>query len=139
MQRLFLLLMLLFLSGSSFGQSVLKQFEGIWYCTSEKRYLEIFIDATDSNHVTINEWRGVPQRKVAMNVDAYTALFRDHKLIVPADNQEHRAPYCELSLKGGQLRYSCNGGMNFTDQFLTGDQSSTTLIFSRRRSKKKMD
>lgn len=138
MHRLLLLLFILF-SGNSFGQSALKQFDGIWYCKTEGRYLEVFIDATDSSRVTINEWKGVPQRKVAMNVDAYTALLRGQKLIIPADAKEHRAPYCELSIKDDQLYYSCNGGMNVTDQFLTGDQYSTTIIFTRRINKKKHD
>jgi hypothetical protein len=138
MHRLLPLLFILF-SGNSFCQSALKQFDGIWYCKAENRYMEIFPDATDSSRVTINEWTGVPQRKVAMNVDAYTAWLRGQKLIIPADDKEHRAPYCELSIKDGQLIYTCNGGMNVTDQFLNGDQYSTRLIFNRRINKKKQD
>lgn len=136
MQRLSLILSIILLSGSSFAQSALRQFEGIWYCTTEKRYLEIFIDATDSSRVTINDWSNIPQRKVAANTDAYSAFYRDHQLIVPAGDKEHRAPYCALRISEGRLYYSCNGALNNTDQFLTGDQYSTTLIFTRSKAKK---
>lgn len=106
-----------------------KEFEGTWYCKKDKRYIKITFEEGVS-YATINEWVGAGNGNTNDNdMDAYRVFIKDNKLIFPADNSEHRTSYCEWSRQAKKLIETCNGRLNFTDQFLKRDKYFRTSIF----------
>ena len=77
-----------------------KTFEGAWGNKKEKRHLRIFVEK--DGYVTINDWVSKYQKQE--NGDAYKALIKKEKLVMPEDAQHH-APYSELTVKNSKLIY----------------------------------
>lgn len=135
MRQIYKILILIFLCLTTFGfaqisTEMLKNFEGEWYSKKEKRHLRIFFDS-EVTYATVNEWTGKKNEANAENIDAYKVFPKDGKLIFPAENNEHRANYGEISIKNKKLIFEMNGGMKFTTQHLVRDGLLTTSVFKK--------
>ncbi|QQT24735.1 hypothetical protein I6J02_13365 [Sphingobacterium spiritivorum] len=112
-----------------------KIYEGIWRDNANNRNISISYDSA-LTYVLINDWTGgietVKDKSRAENIDAYKAYIKGDKLIMPAENDDHHAPYCEISVsKKNLLLYECNSMLNFTDNFLKKSESINTYTFER--------
>ncbi|MGJ1264941.1 hypothetical protein [Sphingobacterium spiritivorum] len=136
-------LLLLCISQSAYAQSKTdianskKIYEGIWRDKANNRNISISYDST-LTYVLINDWTGgmetIKDRSLSEHTDAYKAFIKGDKLILPAENDDHHAPYCEISVSADKLLiYECNGMLNFTDNFLKKSESTNTYIFKRIR------
>lgn len=76
----------------------------------------------------------IKDRSLSEHTDGYKAFIKGDKLILPVENDDHHAPYCEISVSADKLLiYECNGMLNFTDNFLKKSESTNTYIFKRIR------
>ncbi len=113
-------------------QEAKKAFEGTWYCRQEKRFIRITFEKGE-NYATVNEWMSGGNTRIREeDMDVYKVFIEGNKLVFPADNKEHRASYCEFAIVDKKLIQSCNGGLNFTDQFLKKDKYLSTSVFTRK-------
>lgn len=139
----YIFLLLVCISQSAYAQrktdiaNSKKIYEGIWRDNTNNRNISISYDST-LTYVLINDWTGgletIKERSLAENTDAYKAFIKGDKLIMPAENDDHHAPYCEISVSADKLLiYECNGMLNFTDNFLKKSESTNTYIFKRIR------
>lgn len=126
------LLILVFGATNTFAQdsiankNLIAKFSGEWYSKKEKRTLVISYD-TENNYFLIND------HTKGYSEDDYYAYPKANKLVLPAQNDDHHSSYCEISIVKNQLVYECNGGLNFTDNFLKKDKFSTKMIFKKRK------
>ncbi|MCP2028034.1 hypothetical protein L1276_003202 [Flavobacterium sp. HSC-32F16] len=93
-------------------KNLIQKFEGTWYNETEKSYLSFYFEK-GYDYATANTWTGDLNKKE--NIDAYKAFIKDGKLMLPVENSDHHAPYCEIDVKYGVLIYTCNQGLNFSD------------------------
>ncbi|HRP33375.1 MAG TPA: hypothetical protein PKV73_15865 [Agriterribacter sp.] len=99
--------------------------EGTWYNKNDRRYIR-FNYNEDANFVTINDWiKGAKD-----NGDAYKAFIKGERLILYSEDNDHRAPYCEIEIANTNLIYRCNK-MNSTDNFLHTKEPGNRLVFTR--------
>lgn len=124
---------LLILVGIAFGHNVSaqtaitkKSFEGLWYNKKEKRYILIKFEK-GIERANINDWRGTKNQQAS--ADAYWALYQDGKIVIYAENNDHRAPYCEMRISGSTLIYECNSAFNYTDNFINKKQPTDSMSF----------
>ena len=85
-------------------REAIKMYEGKWVNKKTKRHLTISFDIAD--YATINDWHGKWSQD-NNTIDAYKAFVYRQKLIMPEDNEDMRAPYCEILKKGNALIYRC--------------------------------
>ncbi|MEO5911708.1 MAG: hypothetical protein ABIP95_12515 [Pelobium sp.] len=104
-----------------------KLYEGTWVNKKAKRFIAFYYD-DDVDYVTINDWTGSSNRNKNNNIDAYKAFIKGNKLIIPAENSDHHAPYCEIEILDHKLIYKCNTGTNFIDGSLLKDNSNSTVF-----------
>lgn len=110
-----------------------KLYEGTWVNKKTKRFIAFYYD-DDVDYVTINDWTGSSNRN--KNVDAYKAFIKGNKLIIPAENSDHHAPYCEIEILDHKLIFKCNAGNNFTDFVLLKDKLIDVTVFEQHHKKK---
>lgn len=92
-----------------------KKFGGTWYSKTEKLYTTFYFEE-GFDYATVNTWTDSIDKKE--NIDAYKAFIKGSKLILPAENSDHHAPYCEIDVENNLLVYKCNQGLNFSDNYL---------------------
>lgn len=81
-----------------------RMYQGNWVNKEAKRHLTISFDIAD--YATINDWHGKWSQD-NNTIDAYKAFVYQHKLVMPEDREDLRAPYCEILKKGNMLIYRC--------------------------------
>lgn len=103
--------LLLFFSGKAqTSKKTSKQlFGGAWVNKKLNRHLTISFEGQDW-YATINDWTGKDQG----TADAYKAFIKGRKLVMPAETDEHRAPYSEMIISGKKLLFRSRG--LFADQ-----------------------
>lgn len=99
-----------------------RKYGGTWYSEDEKLYVTFYFEE-GFDYATVNGWTGDLDKKE--NIDAYKAFIKGSKLILPAENSDHHAPYCEIDVKNNILVYKCNQGLNFSDNYLNTKISIT--------------
>ncbi|OIV43442.1 hypothetical protein [Flavobacterium johnsoniae] len=97
-------------------KNLVKKYDGTWFNESEKSFLTFYFEQ-GSDYAVVNTWTGSIDKKE--NIDAYKAFIKERKLILPAENSDHHAPYCEIDIENNLLVYKCNQGLNFSDNSLT--------------------
>jgi len=105
-----------------------QKYGGIWYSETEKSYLTFYFEE-GHDYAIVNAWTGNRDKKE--NTDTYKAFIKDHKLILPAENSDHHAPYCEIETENNLLVYKCNQGVNFTDNSLNTNQPTAKTKYKR--------
>lgn len=105
-----------------------KKYAGTWYNKENKRYIRFFFEE-GYDYVTINDWTGKLRNQGSG--DAYKAFIKGDKLVMPAENDDHHATYCEIEIMNDTLVYICNSGLNFTDNFLNKSKPLDKTIFKR--------
>ncbi len=105
-------------------------YEGTWVNKKTKRFIAFYFD-DDVKYVTINDWTGNSNRDKNNSIDAYKVFIKGNKLIIPAENSDHHAPYCEIEILDGKLIYKCNAGNNFTDSVILKTKLADITIFER--------
>ena len=93
-------------------RSAKRTYGGSWVNKKAKRHLTISFDTDD--YATINDWHGKWSQD-NNTIDAYKAFVYQQKLVMPEDNTDLRAPYCEIVRQGTALLYRCRG-MNTKDK-----------------------
>jgi hypothetical protein len=105
-----------------------QKFGGTWYDETQKLYLTFYFEE-GYDYATVNTWTGSIDKKE--NIDAYKAFIKDNKLILPAENSDHHAPYCEIDIQYNLLVYKCNEGFNFSDNFLNTKKPISVTKYKR--------
>lgn len=96
-------------------KDLIQKFGGTWYNETEKLYLTFYFEEGD-NYATANSWTG--SIDIKENIEAYKVFIKDNILILPAENSDHHAPYCEINVEYNKLVYKCNESLNFSDNSL---------------------
>ncbi len=135
-KQILLVATFIFFSGTVLSQSkaeiaqMKKQYSGIWVNKQTQRYLSFTFDK-EVNYVTINDWEGSWNKNNNSSVDAYKAYIKNGKPILPVENKDHHAPYCEIEIVGKKLIYQCNAVNYFSDSTLPNNSSKDATIFIR--------
>ena len=103
-----------------------KKYGGTWYSETDKTYITFYFE-TGLDYATVNSWTSDIDKKE--NIDAYKAFIKDGKLILPAENSDHHAPYCEISIENNLLIYKCNQALNFSDNYLNTKKPISTTKY----------
>ncbi len=83
-----------------------KLFAGAWLNKKSTRHLLIFIEK--DGYVTINDWTSNVQKRESG--DAYKAIIRKDKLIMPED-RDHHSDYSEIFIQDNKLIYMTRNKM----------------------------
>jgi hypothetical protein len=89
-------------------------FEGCWFNQHAKRFLSISIE--NNGEVLINDWTGTFKNRA--HADAYKAHIKGATLQMPAVEDDHHAPDCEILLTGKRLLFQCKGLITHTADFV---------------------
>jgi len=108
-----------------------QQLNGTWYNSNSKRYLRFDVSSNSSDQVVISDWTGHSAKDRDKSIDVYRAYVKENKLIMYAEKEQHRCPYCEITLQDKKLLYECNSGLNFTDNFLNREAGTSREVFKK--------
>jgi hypothetical protein len=108
-----------------------QQLSGTWYNPNSNRYLRFDISSNHSDQVVISDWTGRSDKDRDKSIDVYRAHVKESKLIMYAEKEQHRCPYCEITLQDKKLLYECNSGLNFTDNFLNHTVGTSREVFKK--------
>lgn len=103
-----------------------QKFEGLWQNKKENRYVEIAFNKYE-DYITFNDWASGGRE----SADVYKAYLKGDKIVIYADNEAHKAPYCEVEIVDNKLHYRCNCCLNFTDNFLNKNKPVTEVVFEK--------
>ncbi len=107
-----------------------KIYSGTWQNEKTKRYLQFYFE-DDVDYIIINDWTGNIDKSKSETLDAYKAYIKENKLIIPSENGDHHRSYCEISISNNELKYVCNGFLNFSDNALVKDKYFNQTVFKK--------